>query len=134
MKHGGVSVRMGEHRARKEFAVLVLVEPGAFDVEQAKAGEPGERQGVDGELRERAVGAGVGLVVENMHRAIAHLQKIDMAGDGLVGRRAFGQKPDAVVALNCQGCAVAPLAGAGKRAKRGRKSARIGAMRIGSFS
>ena len=27
------------------------------------------------------------------------LQKVDMAGDGLVGRRAFGQKPDAVVAL-----------------------------------
>ena len=85
------SVRMGEHRARKEFAVLVLVEPGAFDVEEAKPGEPGEREGIDGELRERAVGAGVGLVVEDMHRAVADLQKIDMAGDGLVGRRSSGK-------------------------------------------
>ena len=90
---------MGEHRAREKFAVLVLVEPGALDVEEAKPGEPGEGQGIDGELRERAVGAGVGLVVENMHRAVPHLQKVDMAGDGLVVRRVLGQKPDAVVAL-----------------------------------
>ena len=73
---------MGEHRARKEFAILVLVEPGALDVEQTQAGKPGERQGIDGELRERAVGAGVGLVVEDMHRAVADLQKVGMAGDG----------------------------------------------------
>ena len=50
---------------------------------------------------ERAVGAGVGLVIEDMHRAVAHLQEVDMAGDGLVGRRILGQKPDAVVALKC---------------------------------
>jgi hypothetical protein len=49
---------MGEHRAREEFAVLGLVEPGALDVEQAKPGKPGEGEGIDGELRERAVGAG----------------------------------------------------------------------------
>ena len=61
-----ISLRMGEHRAREKFAVLVLVEPGALDVEQAK---PGERNGIDGAPRERAVGAGVGLVVEDMHRA-----------------------------------------------------------------
>jgi hypothetical protein len=55
------SVRMGKHRPREKFAVLVLVEPGTFDVEQAKPGEPGEREGIDGELRERPIGAGVGL-------------------------------------------------------------------------
>jgi hypothetical protein len=53
----------------------------------------------NGELRERAVGAGVRLVVKNMHRAVAHLQEVDMAGAGLIGRRALGQKPDAVVTL-----------------------------------
>src|ERR1700722_14779597 len=90
---------MGEHRAWEEFAVLVLVEPAAFDVEEAKPGEPGEREGIDGELRERPIGAGVRLVVENVHRAIPNLQKVDMAGDGLVGRRVLGQKPDAMVAL-----------------------------------
>jgi hypothetical protein len=36
---------MGKHRPREKFAVLVLVEPGTFDVEQAKPGEPGEREG-----------------------------------------------------------------------------------------
>ena len=82
---------MGEHRAREEFAVLLLVEPRAFDVEQTKPGEPGECQGIDGELRERAVGAGVWFVVEDMHRAIADLQKVDMAGDGLVVRCTFGK-------------------------------------------
>ena len=90
---------MSEHRAREKFAVLVLVEPGAFDVEKAKPGEPGQCEGIDGELGERPVGAGVGLVVENMHRAVPHLQKVDMAGDGLVVRRTLGEKPDAVVAF-----------------------------------
>ena len=33
-----VSVRMSEHRAREKFAVLVLVEPGVFDVEEAPGG------------------------------------------------------------------------------------------------
>jgi hypothetical protein len=42
---------------------------------------------------------GVGLVVEDMHRAIANLQKFDMACDGLVGRRVFQQKLVAVLAL-----------------------------------
>jgi hypothetical protein len=32
----------------EEFAVLLLVEPGALDIEEAKAGEPGERKGADG--------------------------------------------------------------------------------------
>ena len=86
---------MGQHRARKEFTILILVKPGALDVEQAQPGEPGKREGIDRELRERAVGAGVGLVVEDMHRAVADLQKIDMAGDDLICGCAVGQKPDA---------------------------------------
>jgi hypothetical protein len=52
---------MGEHGSREEFAILVLVEPGAFDVEEAKAGEPGERECIDCELRERPVGRASGL-------------------------------------------------------------------------
>ena len=59
---------MGEHRAREEFAALVLVEPCALDVEEAKPGEPGKREGIDGELCERTVGTGVVLVIQDMDR------------------------------------------------------------------
>ncbi|MGA9015975.1 MAG: hypothetical protein WB509_26060 [Acetobacteraceae bacterium] len=45
------------------------------------------------------VRTGVELVVEDMHRSIANLQKFDMACDGLVGRRVVQQKLDAVLAL-----------------------------------
>ena len=97
-----LSVRMGEHGAREEFAVLVLVEPRALDIEETQPGEPGQRECVDRELREGAVRARVGLVVKDMHRAVAHLQKVDMAGDGLIRRRVVRQKPDAVMALKCR--------------------------------
>ena len=66
----------------EEFVVAVFVEPGALDVEELETGnEAREGEGIDGELRDWLVGAGVGLVVEDMDRAIADLQKVDMSGD-----------------------------------------------------
>ena len=70
-----------EQRAREELAILLLVEPGALDVEESEAGEARERERVERELRDRLVGAGVRLVVENVHRAVADLEKIDVAGE-----------------------------------------------------
>ena len=73
---------LGEQRAREELAIFLLVEPGAFDVEELEAGHAdGERERVDRELRDRLVGARIGLVIEDMHGVVSDLQKIDVAGD-----------------------------------------------------
>ena len=79
----------GEDRARKKFAVLMLVEPRAFEVEQRNAGKVRERERVDRELGERLVGRRVGLVVEKMHRAIPDLDKVDVAGNSAFSSRTF---------------------------------------------
>ena len=48
----------------EEFAVGILIEPRALDVEELEAGhEAREGQGVDRELRDRLVGAGVRFAV-----------------------------------------------------------------------
>jgi len=97
------SMRMlavAEHSARIEFTILLFVEPGALDVEQPQTRhESGQRQGVDRELGERSVGAGVGLVIEDVHCAVAHLQKIYVSGDRLVGRQVFGAQRNPVLSL-----------------------------------
>ena len=59
----------------KNSQYWVLVEPGALDVEQTQPGEPGKCKRIDCELRDRAVGASVGFVVKDMHRAVAHCKK-----------------------------------------------------------
>ena len=84
-----------QQRSRKKFAILLLVEPRAFDIEQAQAGQPSERKRIQGQLRDRFIGARVGLVVEDVHRAVADLDEIDVAGEDarLV---ALGQQLDAV--------------------------------------
>jgi hypothetical protein len=76
-----------EERPRKKLAILVLVEPRTFNVEELETRHAaGKWQGVDGELRDRLIRPGVGFVVEDVHRAIPDLQKINMAGEvaGLV--------------------------------------------------
>ena len=61
----------------------MLIEPSALDVEQLETWNPAcERKGVDRELRDRPVGARVRLIVEHVHAAVAHLQEIDVPGDG----------------------------------------------------
>ncbi len=51
---GGAALAVArQQRAREKFAILLLVEPGAFDIEQLEAGdELGECERVDGELRD----------------------------------------------------------------------------------
>ena len=71
----------GKKCAGKKFAILVLVEPGAFDVEELDAGKAGNRKSVHGELGDWLVRSRVGLVVQNVYGAISHLEKIDVAGD-----------------------------------------------------
>ena len=76
---GGTLALSLDDRARgpvrgEEFAVGILIEPGALDVEELEAGhEACEGQGVDRELRDRLVGAGVRFVVEDVHGAVSHL-------------------------------------------------------------
>jgi hypothetical protein len=50
----------------------------------------GEGKRVDRELRDRSIRARIRLVVEHMHAAVPHLQKIDMAGDGAGARACAG--------------------------------------------
>ena len=68
-----------QQKAREKFVITTFVEPRACDVEQLEARHQArEREGVDGELGNRFVGTGVGLIVEDMNGAVAHLQKIDV--------------------------------------------------------
>ena len=70
-----------QQRAREKFAVLLLVEPGAFDIEQFETWcAAGKGKRVNGELSDRLIRSGRRLVVENVKRAVSNLQKIDMAG------------------------------------------------------
>src|SRR5260370_4762263 len=59
--------------------------------------EFGECERVDSELRDRPVGSGIRLVIENMDGTVAHLEEIYATGE--VPRRALRQQRDAVLAL-----------------------------------
>ena len=65
-----------EKCARETFAILVLIEPSAFEIEQRDAGKVRERERVDRELRERLIGGRIGLVVEYVDGAVSDLEKI----------------------------------------------------------
>ena len=84
-----------EKCAREELVIFLFVEPGAFDVEEFQARHADrERQRVDRELRDRLVRARIGFVIEDVHGIVAHLQKVDMAGDR--ARRPTRRELDAV--------------------------------------
>ena len=77
-----------KEQAREEFVVAILIEPGAFDVEQSEAGNKArEGEGINRKLRDGLVGSRAGLVVEDVDRAISRLQEIDVTRDRR-GRRA----------------------------------------------
>ena len=57
---------------------------------------------VDRQLRDRPIGAGVRLVVEDVHGAVAHLKEVDVAGDAGIGRRIGAAQQNAVLALQLQ--------------------------------
>ena len=91
---------LGEKRARKELVVFLLVEPGAFDVEEFQARHAdGERQRIDRELRDRLVGARIGFVIKDVHGIVSDLQKVDVAGDA--ARRPTRRELDAVACFEC---------------------------------
>ena len=79
MSAGLASTR--KNGARKKFAILLLIEPGAFEIEQRDAGELRERKRVNRKLREGLVGGRVGFVIEDVDRAISDLETVDVAGD-----------------------------------------------------
>ena len=76
---------MSEEFTWEKFAVLVFVEPRAFNVEELDAGQAGKGERINSELCDRLVGAGVWFVVENVHGAIANLHEVNVTGDGLAG-------------------------------------------------
>ena len=91
---------LGEKRARKELIVFLLVEPGAFDVEELQARHAHrERERVDRELRDGLVGACIGFVVQDVHGVVSDLQKIDVARDA--ARRPTRRERDAVACFKC---------------------------------
>src|SRR5438552_3050400 len=76
-----------EERTWEELAILLLVEPGAFDVEELEAGDQArEGERVDCQLGNRLVRASIRLVVQDVYGAVAHLQEIDVSGDRALGR------------------------------------------------
>ena len=99
---GGVSNRLRrsarQQRAREKLAVFLLVEPRTLDVEELEAGdEARQRERIDRELGDRSIGASVRLIVEDVHGAIAHLEKVDVSGEA--AGCAFGHDRDAMFAL-----------------------------------
>jgi len=76
---------MCEKRARKELAVLLLVEPRALDIKEPQSHKARERERIERELRDRLVGARVRLVIKNMNGTIADLEEVDVAGEDARG-------------------------------------------------
>ena len=71
-----------ESGARKEFVVDAFIEPGTFDVEEFEAGHKSRQcECIYRKLRDGLICACVRLVVENVHRSISHLKKVDVARD-----------------------------------------------------
>ena len=92
-----------EEGTREHFAVLVLVEPRALDVEEFQASRAARQgKGVDRELRDRAIRARIRLVVQHVHATVAHLQEIDVARDRPLGRADARRELDAVLAFECR--------------------------------
>jgi hypothetical protein len=88
-----------EELAGENFAIFVLVEPGALDVKEPDAGEAGDRQRIDRELSNRLVGTCIRFVVQDVHGAVSDLEKIDVAGDH-ARHRGLGRKFDRVFSFD----------------------------------
>ena len=69
----------GKQYAGKKLAVVMLVEPCAFDVKQLDAAQMGKCKRINCELRNRPVTARVRFVIENVDRTISDLKKIDVS-------------------------------------------------------
>ena len=82
---GATGFAAGKKDAWKKFAILVFVEPCAFDIKQLDARETGKRERVNGELSNWPIRARIGLVVEDVDGAVSDLKEIDVAGDRTFG-------------------------------------------------
>ena len=78
---------------------MLLVEPRALDIKKAKASEPRECKRIERELRDWLIGARVGLVVEDVDGAVAHLKKVDVTGKD--ARPVSGKQANTVFNLKC---------------------------------
>src|SRR5208283_1892912 len=130
-----IVVLAGEDGGREKFAVLALVKPRALEIEERDAGQVREGERVERQLGERFAGGRLGFVVEDVDRAVANLQEVDMAGDRARlavrrGGRCFREQldtpapldggdvlrvePDVIVArgMSCGGCAAVGRAAA----------------------
>jgi len=70
---------------RVELGVVVLIEPGANAVIEPQTGAPRQGQGLDHELGDGLFLGRAGLIVEDVHFAVAALEHVDVAGEGGVG-------------------------------------------------
>ena len=60
----------------------MLIEPGTLDVEQLKTGDAArQRERIDRELGDRLIGPRVGLVIQDVRRAVSDLQEVDVPCD-----------------------------------------------------
>ncbi len=92
-----------EECARKEFAILLLVEPCAFNVEELETRHTaGECERVDRELRDRLIRPGVGFVIKDVNGAVADLKEIDVSGDVRTGRGIRAPQQNTVLAFELQ--------------------------------
>lgn len=73
-----------KYRAREELAILVLVEPRAFKIEERDAAQMRKCQRVYRKLRKRLSSGRVGLVIENVDGAVPDLEEVNVAGDDTV--------------------------------------------------
>ena len=60
-----------------ELIIIVLIEPGADEIVEPKAGTARQRQGIDHELRDGSLGLGIRFIVDDMDGAVSDLKKID---------------------------------------------------------
>src|SRR3546814_13888034 len=64
-----------------KLIIIVLVEPGADNIEQLDPGAPRDGEGIDHELGDGLLLVGAGLVVEDMDLDVADLKHVDIAGE-----------------------------------------------------
>ena len=74
------------HVKRIKLEVVVLVEPGADKVIEPEACASRECQGIDHELSDGLFLVGARLVVEDVDRAVADLEHVDVPSQRGVGR------------------------------------------------
>lgn len=74
-----------DHVERKEFKVVAVIEPGAFEMVERQSAQPAERQGIYGELFDGFHTFGIRLEIEDVDQTVADLEDVDVAGERFPG-------------------------------------------------